>query len=101
MRSIKRWFVMMAVGGTLLAGPSSCVVAPVEPAYVASPPAVVIRHYRHYYPRRYYRPYRPHWHYHYHPHRYYRPYHPHWHYHPYRYYRPYRHYYGYPYGRRW
>jgi hypothetical protein len=89
---VKRWFVMMAVGGTLLAGPAGCVVAPVEPAYVASPPAVIIRHDRHDYPRRYYRPYRPHWHYHGHPHR---PSH------PYRYDRPYRPYYGYPYGHRW
>jgi hypothetical protein len=73
---VKRWFVMMTLGGTLLVGPTGCVVAPVESGYVASPPAVVIR-----------------------PYRYYRPYRPHWHYHPYRYYRPY---YGWhPYGHRW
>jgi hypothetical protein len=72
---VKRWFAVMAVGGTLLAGPTGCVVAPVEPGYVASPPVVVIR------------PYRAHRHYHYHPHRYYRPYRP---------------YYGWgPYGHRW
>jgi hypothetical protein len=77
---VKRWFVMIALGGTLLAGPTGCVVAPVEPGYVASPPVVVIRPYRHY------RPYRPHRHYHAH---------------PYRSYRPYRPYYSYPYSHRW
>jgi hypothetical protein len=71
---VKRWFAVMGLGGTLLAGLTNCVVAPVEPEYVASPPVVVIR------------PYRPHRHYHYH---------------PYRDYRPYRPYYGYPYGHRW
>jgi hypothetical protein len=70
---VKRWFAVIALGGTLLAGSMGCVVAPVEPGYVASPPVVVIRPY----PR--YRPYRPHRHYHYH---------------------PYRPYYGYPYGHR-
>jgi hypothetical protein len=76
MVSLKRWFVVMAVGGTLLLGLTSCVVAPVAPAppgYVASPPVVVIRPYR--------------------PYRYYQPYH---------YHRPYRPYYGwYPYSHRW
>jgi hypothetical protein len=70
---VKRWFAVVALGGTLLAGLTNCVVAPVEPGYVASPPVVVIRPYR---------PYR--------------------HYHPYGYHRPYRPYYGwYPYGPRW
>jgi hypothetical protein len=67
---VKHWFSVMALGGTLLAGTASCVVAPVEPGYVASPPAVVIR------PHRHYRPYRYHRHYHSHPYRYYRPYRP-------------------------
>ena len=87
---VKRWFVMMALGGMLLAGPISCVVAPVEPGYVSSPPVVVIRPYRHYRSYRYYEPYRP--------------YHPHWRYHsrPYRDYRTYRPYYGWrPQGHRW
>jgi hypothetical protein len=64
---LKRWFMAMVVGGTLLAGLTSCVVAPVEPGYVAPPPAVVIRPYppyRYYVPYGYYRPYRPYygWH---------------------------------------
>jgi hypothetical protein len=80
---VKRWFVMMALGGTLLAGPTGCVVAPVEPGYVASPPVVVIRPYRHSHPHRSYRPYRPHRHYHAHPHRSYRPYRPYSGWHPY------------------
>jgi hypothetical protein len=79
---VKRWFVRMALGGTLLAGPTGCVVAPVEPGYVASPPVVVIRPYHSY--------------------RDYRPYRSHRHYHPYRDYRPYRPYYGWhPYGHQW
>ena len=70
---VKRWFVMIALGGTLLAGSTGCVVAPVEPGYVVPPPVVVIRPYR---PYRYDAPYP--------------------------YYRPYRPYYGWrPYGRRW
>ena len=70
---VKRWFVTMALGGMLLIGLTSCVVAPVDPGYVPPPPVVVIRPYQ---PYRYYEPYR--------------------------YYRPYRPYYGwYPYGRRW
>ncbi len=74
MARVKRWFVAMALGGMLLIGLTSCVVAPVAPGYVVSPPVVVIRPYR---PYRYYEPYG-----------YYRPY------------RPY--YYGWPpYGRRW
>jgi hypothetical protein len=56
---VTRWFAVMALGGALLAGSTGCVVAPVEPGYVVSPPVVVIR------------PYRPHRHYHYRP---YRPY---------------------------
>jgi hypothetical protein len=72
---VKCWFAVMALGGTLLAGATGCVVAPVEPGYVVPPPLVVIR------------PYRPHRHYHDH---------------PYRSYRPYRPYYGWgPYGHRW
>ena len=59
MASVKRWVVMMALGGMLLVGPTGCVVVPVEPGYVVSPPVVVIR------------PYRPHWYYHDYP---YRPY---------------------------
>ena len=78
---VKRWFAVMVLGGTLLAGLTNCVVAPVEPGYVASPPVVVIRPYRHSHPHRYYRPYRPHRHDH-----------------PYRY-RPY--YGGHPYGHGW
>ena len=35
---VKRWVVMMALGGMLLVGPTGCVVAPVEPGYVVSPP---------------------------------------------------------------
>jgi hypothetical protein len=64
---LKQWFMAMVVGGMLLAGLTSCVVAPVEPGYVAPPPAVVIRPYppdRYYVPYGYYRPYRPYygWH---------------------------------------
>jgi hypothetical protein len=71
---VKRWFTMIALGGMLLVSLTNCVVAPVEPGYVASPPVVVIR------------PYRPHRHYHYHPYRHYRPYRPYygWPHHPYR-----------------
>jgi hypothetical protein len=71
---VKRWIAATALGGMLLAGLTSCVVAPVEPGYGVPPPVVVIR------------PYRPHRHYHYHPYRYYRPYRPYygWHHHPYR-----------------
>jgi hypothetical protein len=64
MACVKRWFVKMVVGGTFLLSLTGCVVAhvdPVPPAYVVSPPAVVIRPYhygRHYYPYGYYRPYR-------------------------------------------
>jgi hypothetical protein len=61
MRRVTRWFALTAVGGMLLAGATGCVVAPVEPGYVA-PPVVVIRPYRpygYYAPYRYYRPYRP------------------------------------------
>ena len=72
---VKRWFFVMALGGTLLASLTNCVVVPVEPGYMVPPPAVVIR------------PYRLHRHYHGH---------------PYRSYRPYRPYYGWrPYGHRW
>jgi hypothetical protein len=59
---VKRWFVLTAFGGMLLPGPTGCVVAPVEPGYVAPPPVVVIpphRPYGYYAPYRYYRPYRP------------------------------------------
>jgi hypothetical protein len=65
MKYLKRWFVVMAVGGTLLVGLTNCVVTPIAPVpsgYVASPPVVVIR------PHRPYRRYRHHRHYHsYHP----------------------------------
>ena len=95
---VKQWFVAMVVGGTILLGPTSCVVAPVEAGYVASPPVVVIRHYhhhRHYHPYRYYRPYRYYYYWPYHPYRHYR------HYYPYRGYRPYHPYDGWsPYGHR-
>jgi hypothetical protein len=64
---VKRWVVMMGLGGMLLVGPTGCVVAPVEPGYVVSSPVVVIR------------PYRPHRHYHYHPYRTYYGWHPHRH----------------------
>jgi hypothetical protein len=99
---MNRWLATMAVGGMLLVDPTSCVVAAVEPRYVASPPVVVTHSSRHYRPYHYYRPYRPRRRYH--PYRYYRPYHPHWHYHyyPYRYYWPYGPYDGWPpYGPRW
>ena len=61
---MQRWFAVMVLGGTLLAGPMGCVVAPVEPWSVAAPPVVVIRLYRahrpyHAPPHRSYRPYRP------------------------------------------
>jgi hypothetical protein len=70
---VKRWLMVMVVGGMLLVGLTSCVVAPVEPGYVVSPPVVVIPRYR---PYRYDEPYG--------------------------YYRPSRPYYGgYPYGHRW
>jgi hypothetical protein len=61
---LKRWFIAMVVGGVLLAGLTSCVVAPVEPGYAVSPPVVVIRPYQYYVPYGYYRPYRPYygWH---------------------------------------
>jgi hypothetical protein len=65
MACVKRWFVVMVVGGMFLLGLTSCVVAPVDsvpPGYVVSPPVVVIRPYhrgRYYYPYGYYRPYRP------------------------------------------
>jgi hypothetical protein len=65
---VKRWVVMMALGDVLV-GPTGCVVAPVEPGYVVSPPVVVIPSYRPHryyydYPYRHYRPYRPYhgWH---------------------------------------
>jgi hypothetical protein len=65
MTCVRRWFIVMVVGGTFFMGLTSCVVVPVEPGppgYVVSPPVVVIRpyhHHRHYRPYRYYRPYRP------------------------------------------
>jgi hypothetical protein len=68
MTCVKRWFIVMVVGGTFFMGLTSCVVVPVDPGppgYVVSPPVVVIRpyhhyhHHRHYPPYRYYRPYRP------------------------------------------
>ena len=73
---LKRWFVVMAMGGTLLVGLTSCVVAPAAPVpsgYVVSPPAVVVRPYRGsrvYRPYRLYRPYRPYYGYGWHPYRY-------------------------------
>lgn len=59
MRSLKRWFVVVAVGMTLLVGLTNCVIAPAAPVpsgYVVSPPVVVVRPYR---PYRYYHPYHP------------------------------------------
>jgi hypothetical protein len=59
---VKRWLVVMVIGGMLLVGLTSCVVAPVEPGYVVPPPVVVVppyRPYRYYEPYGYYRPYRP------------------------------------------
>jgi hypothetical protein len=56
MACLKRCFVTLAVGVTLLVGLTQCVIAPVAPApsaYVVSPPVVVVR------PYRAYRPYRP------------------------------------------
>jgi hypothetical protein len=99
---VKRWLIVMAIGGTLLVGPTGSVVAAMAPGYVASPPVVGTHSYRHFRPYRYRRPYRPHWHSH--PYRYYRPYPRAWRYHydPYRYYGPYGPYYGWPpYGPRW
>jgi len=54
MMHLTRWLVVMAVGITLLAGLTACVVVPVDPGpagYVVSPPYVAVRPY---YP---YRPY--------------------------------------------
>jgi hypothetical protein len=62
MTSVRRWLAVTALGGMLLIGPTGCVVAPVEPGYVAPPPVVVIRPYRpygYYAPYPYYLPYRP------------------------------------------
>jgi hypothetical protein len=59
---VKRWFAVTALWGMLLAGLTGCVVAPVEPGYVAPPSVVVIPSYRpygYYAPHPYYRPYRP------------------------------------------
>jgi hypothetical protein len=62
---LKRWFVVTAIGLTLLVGLANCVVAPVAPVspeYVVSPPVVVVPPYRpyfRYHPYRPYRPYRP------------------------------------------
>jgi hypothetical protein len=53
MMCLKRWFIALAVGVTLLAGLASCVItpaAPVHSGYVVSPPVVVIRPYRPYRP---------------------------------------------------
>ncbi len=52
MKCLKRWIVALAVGVTLLAGMTNCVIAPAAPVpsgYVVSPPVVV----------RPYHPYRP------------------------------------------
>jgi hypothetical protein len=63
MARLKRWFVALAVGVTLLVSLTQCVIAPVAPApsaYVVSPPpVVVVRPYRAYRPYRPYRHYRP------------------------------------------
>jgi hypothetical protein len=65
MKDLTRWFVMMAMGATLLGGLTHCAVVPVPPVsagYEGSPPTVVVRPYRpyrYYHPYRYYRPYRP------------------------------------------
>lgn len=59
---VRRWFALTVLGGMLLAGPTGCVVVPVEPGYVTPPPVVVIRPYRpygYYAPYPYSRPYRP------------------------------------------
>ncbi|MBI3325529.1 MAG: hypothetical protein HYZ81_02340 [Nitrospinae bacterium] len=48
MESLKRWFVVMAVGVTLLASLTNCVIVPVDPVpagYVMSPPYVAVRPY--------------------------------------------------------
>jgi hypothetical protein len=47
---VKRWFAVMAVGGTLLVGATSSVAAAVERGYVASPPVVGTHSYRPYRP---------------------------------------------------
>jgi hypothetical protein len=63
MVSMKRCFVVMAMGVTLLVGLTHCVIAPAAPApagYVVAPPVVVIRPYRPYHPYHPYRAYRPH-----------------------------------------
>jgi hypothetical protein len=64
MRCLKRWFFVMALGVTPLAGLTNCVVAPVAPAppgYVVSPPVVVIRPYRPYRPYYGWYPYAHRW----------------------------------------
>jgi hypothetical protein len=56
MKGLIRWFVIMAMGVTLLAGLTHCVVVPAPPVaagYEVAPPVVVVR------PYRYHRPYRP------------------------------------------
>jgi hypothetical protein len=53
MRCLKRCFVVIAVGVTLLIGLTNCVIAPVAPApprYAVSPPVVVVRPYHPYRP---------------------------------------------------
>jgi hypothetical protein len=65
MKGLTRWFVVMAMGVTLLSGLTHCVVVPAPPVaagYEVAPPVVVVRPYRpyhHYRPYRYYRPYHP------------------------------------------
>lgn len=62
MTYVKRWFISIVLGGTLLVGLTNCVVVPVAPArsgYVVAPPPVVIQPYRWYRPYRPYYPYRP------------------------------------------
>jgi hypothetical protein len=61
MPCLTRWFVVIAIGVTLLVGLTQCVVVPGPPvsaAYVAPPPVVVVRPYRPYRPYYGWYPYR-------------------------------------------
>jgi hypothetical protein len=62
MPCLTRWFVVLAMGATLLVGLTQCVVVPAPPVsagYVAPPPVVVVRPYRPYRPYDGWHPYRP------------------------------------------
>jgi hypothetical protein len=63
MKGLKRWFVVLAMGVTLLVGLTHCVVVPAPPVtgYEVSPPVVVVRPYQPYRPYYGWYPYRPHY----------------------------------------